>query len=462
MKDLHGGFLQPQVLIQGFRRDLARIMQRMGIQYKTQEFIMKQSFSLRRLSLASKILLGMVVGAALGYVFKGYYDVWGQVTGPLGSIFIRLLKMTIMPLVFFSIVCGVASVANLQRLKKVGGTFLVFWLIASLLAAVCGIVWSYIIEPGVGIHLAEKAAYSTKGVSVVDSLVKWFPDNPFGSFANFNILQVIIFSLFVGIALALMPADNECRRWATKFFEFGNTITIKIVELVMKFAPIGVFCLMADVTGTLGTEVLTGLGKMLLVQYLAYATILIVAFPLILKFIAKVSPIRFYKNVFPAMILAFSTCSSSATLPLTMKCTKERAGVPDEMVNLLAPPAATINMQACCAEMPIYAIFAAQMFGLDFGFGELAIICFLGIIMAAGVAGVPGGGIMMSAIMMQTMGLPLTIVPWVAGIYRLIDMPNTMLNVTGDTVGMVTTASLLGDLDRDKFDKDKGISQDAA
>jgi Na+/H+-dicarboxylate symporter len=132
------------------------------------------------------------------------------------------------------------------------------------------------------------------------------------------------------------------------------------------------------------------------------------------------------------------------------------------MVNLLAPPAATINMQACCAEMPIYAIFAAQMFGLDFGFGDLAIICFLGIIMAAGVAGVPGGGIMMSAIMMQTMGLPLTIVPWVAGIYRLIDMPNTMLNVTGDTVGMVTTASLLGDLDRDKFDKEKGISQDAA
>ena len=225
----------------------------------------------------------------------------------------------------------------------------------------------------------------------------------------------------------------------------------------MGFAPLGVFCLMADVTGTLGTEVLTGLGKMLLTQYIAYATLLFVAFPIILKFVAKVSPIKHYMNVYPAMILAFSTCSSSATLPLTMKCSKERNGVPGETVNLVAPPAATINMQACCAEMPIYAIFAAQMYGIDFSIGQLLVICLLGIIMAAGVAGVPGGGIMMSAIMMQTMGLPLTIVPWVAGIYRLIDMPNTMLNVTGDTVGMVTTASLLGTLDRDKFNAEKSL-----
>ena len=417
--------------------------------------------SLKKLSLATKILLAMVIGAGLGYLLKGSYDIWGQVTGPVGTVFIRLLKMTIIPLIFFSIVCGVASVANLNRLKKVGGTFVLFWLVASSLAAVCGIAWAYILEPGAGIHLAEKAAYSTNGVSVVESLVKWFPDNAFSAFASFNILQVIVFSLFLGFAVALLPSGSEARRWATKFFEIGNTIITKVVEIVMKFAPAGVFCLMADVTGTLGTEVLTGLSKMLLTQYLAYATILFIAFPLILKLIAKVSPAQHYKNVFPAMILAFSTCSSSATLPLTMKCAKERAGVPDEMVNLVAPPAATINMQACCAEMPIYAIFAAQMFGIDFGFGELVLICLMGISMAAGVAGVPGGGIMMSAIMMQTMGLPLTIVPWVAGIYRLIDMPNTMLNVTGDTVGMVTTAAVLGDLDREKFNREKPASEAA-
>ena len=412
-----------------------------------------------KLSLATKILLAMVIGAALGYLFKSSYEAWGAVTGPIGTIFIRLLKMTIMPLIFFSIVGGVASVADLQKLKKVGGTFLVYWISASALAALSGIVWSYIIKPGVGIQLGEKAAFSTKGVSVIDSLVKWFPDNVFGSFASFNILQVIIFSLFLGVAIAMLPSGSPAKEGLNKFFEYGNTAITKVVELVMSFAPVGVFCLMADVTGTLGTEVLTGLGKMLITQYLAYATLLIFVFPLILKLIAKVSPLQHYINVFPAMILAFSTCSSSATLPLTMKCAKERAGVPSETVNLLAPPAATINMQACCAEMPIYAIFAAQMFGLDFSFGQLVVICLLGVIMAAGVAGVPGGGIMMSAIMMQTMGLPLTIVPWVAGIYRLIDMPNTMLNVTGDTVGMVTTSSLLGNLDEEAFSREKSLKE---
>lgn len=411
----------------------------------------------KKLGLATMILIGMVVGAALGYVLKGSYPMWGQVTGPIGSVFLRLLKMTILPLIFFSIVTGVASVADLGKLKKVGGTFIVYWIIASGLSAATGIICAKIIKPGIGINLAEKEKFTTEGVSVIQSLVNWVPDNVAASFGNFNIIQVIVFSLFLGIAIAVLPKDSRAKAPLQKFFDCGNEVIMKIVEIVMKMAPVGVFCLMADVTGTLGTEVLTGLGKMLITQYIAYAFIIVVILPLILMFVAKVNPIMHYVNVFPAMILAFSTCSSSATLPLTMSCARDRAGVPDETVRLLAPPAATINMQACCAEMPIYAIFAAQMFGIDFSLGQIIVICLMGVIMAAGVAGVPGGGIMMSAIMMQTMGLPLTIVPWVAGIYRLIDMPNTMLNVTGDTVGMVTTTSLLGTLDKKRFHEKKSI-----
>ncbi len=409
----------------------------------------------KKMGLATKILIAMVAGAILGFAFKGSHAMWGQVTTPLGDVFIRLLKMTILPLIFFSIISGVASVADLHRLRKVGGTFLGYWAVASGLAAASGIIWSYIIKPGEGISLAGAENYSTEGVNLVSSLVNWVPDNVAASFANFNILQVIVFSLFVGIAVAVLGPENKAKEPLKKFFEYGNTLMTRIVEMVMLFAPIGVFCLMADVFGTLGREVLTGLGKMLATQYISYLTLLLVFFPLILRLVAKVSPLKHYINMYPAMLLAFSTCSSSATLPLTMKCARERAGVPGDVVGLLAPPAATINMQACCAEMPIYAIFAAQMYGIDFGFGQLLVICLLGVIMAAGVAGVPGGGIMMSAIMMQTMGLPLTIVPWVAGIYRLIDMPNTMLNVTGDTVGMVTTVSLLGTLDRETFNAPK-------
>lgn len=406
------------------------------------------------MSLATKILVAMVIGLIFGWVFKGYYASWSLVTDPIGDIFLRLLKMTILPLIFFSIVSGIAGIADLSRLKKVGGTFLVYWFFSSLLAAIIGLFWAYIIKPGVGITLAEKEVFTTEGVNVLQSFIEWIPDNAFAALAEFNILQIIVFALFVGFGTVFI-GHTDAGKLLSKLFTAGNELMTRIVEIVMNFAPLGVMCLMADITGSLGTEVLTGLTKMLLTQYVAYATVIIIVYPILLKVFANVNPIQHFRNIYPAMILGFSTCSSSATLPLTMKVTKERAGVPEDNVNLIAPPAATINMHACSAEMPIYAVFAAQMFGLDLSLGSLAVISFLGVVMAAGVAGVPGGGIMMAAVMMETMGLPLTIVPWVAGIYRLIDMPNTMLNITGDTVGMVITAAQIGDLDRETFDAPK-------
>lgn len=405
----------------------------------------------QHMSLAIKILLGMILGLIFGFVLKSLYGYWTYVTNTIGTVFLRLLKMTILPLVLCSIVGGIASIANLNKLKKIGIRFIIYWACASALAGACGLIWSYIINPGVGIHLEEAAEqYSTEGVSVLQGVIEYVPDNLFSALSNFKTVQVIVFAILAGIAIATMP-DGTVKEALGNFFERGNALMMRLVEMVMSLAPVGVFCLMAEVSGTLGSDVLVGLGKMLITQYVAYATLIVIVFPIILALFAKVNPLQHYKNVFPAMILAFSSCSSAATLPLTMKCTKERCGVPEDNVNLIAPPAATINMQACCAEMAIYAVFAAQLFGRHYSIGEMILIVLMATIMAAGVAGVPGGGIMMSAIMMETMGLPLTIVPWVAGIYRLIDMPNTMLNVTGDTVGMVTVSAQLGDLDREVF-----------
>ena len=405
----------------------------------------------QHMSLAIKILLGMILGLIFGFVLKSLYSYWTYVTNTIGTVFLRLLKMTILPLVLCSIVGGIASIANLNKLKKIGIRFIIYWACASALAGACGLIWSYIINPGVGIHLEEAAEqYSTEGVSVLQGVIEYVPDNLFSALSNFKTVQVIVFAILAGIAIATMP-DGTVKEALGNFFERGNALMMRLVEMVMSLAPVGVFCLMAEVSGTLGSDVLVGLGKMLITQYVAYATLIVIIFPIILALFAKVNPLQHYKNVFPAMILAFSSCSSAATLPLTMKCTKERCGVPEDNVNLIAPPAATINMQACCAEMAIYAVFAAQLFGRHYSIGEMILIVLMATIMAAGVAGVPGGGIMMSAIMMETMGLPLTIVPWVAGIYRLIDMPNTMLNVTGDTVGMVTVSAQLGDLDREVF-----------
>lgn len=400
----------------------------------------------KKLTLPIKILLGLVLGAIAGFIFKEKITV----IQPIGTVFLRLLKMTIVPLVFFSISSGVSGISDLQRLKKVGITFIKYWAISSLLAAVVGSVTAFIIKPGIGISLPLLETPEVN-VDLLDSLIHWIPDNPVAAFAAGNFLQIIVFALFTGISTALL-GEMKAGKLMGDFVQAGADIMGRMVSIVLKFAPYGVFALMSNVTGTLGGMVLVGIGKMLVTQYIAYAIVIVIVYPIILKYVSKVNPVQHYRNIFPAMVLAFSTQSSSATLPLTMSCTKDRAGVPEDIVNLIAAPAATINMHACAAEMPIYAIFAAQIYGIPLNPFQLAQIVLLGVIMAAGVAGVPGGGIMMSAVLLEIMGLPLDIVPWIAGIYLLIDMPNTMLNITGDTVGMVYTAEKLGELDREIFD----------
>lgn len=410
---------------------------------------MSEQTAKKPISLPLKILIAMVLGAALGFIIgeKASYIQF------IGDVFIRLLKMCIYPLVFVSIINGISQVADMSRLKKVGGYFLVYWAVASTLAATSGLVWAFIIKPGIGIQLGAKEVPEVD-VDLLQSLVNWVPNNPFAAFSEGNILQIIVFALICGFILASFKDTVHGQR-IFDMFDSLNEFFTRIVGWVIALAPYGVFALVANITGTLGSTVLYGLGKMLMTQYLAYGTVIVIIYPVILSFIAKVNPLQHFRNIYPAMLLAFSTCSSSATLPLTMKSTKERAGVPEDMVNLIAPPAATINMHACAAEMPIYAVFAAQIYGVDLPFTSLLVIIVLGIIMAAGVAGVPGGGIIMSAVLLQVMGLPLDIVPWIAGIYYLIDMPNTMLNVTGDTVGMVTVASLMKELDLGVFNAKK-------
>ena len=410
---------------------------------------MTEKTAKKEIGLPLKILIAMVLGAALGFVIgeKASYIQF------IGDVFIRLLKMCIYPLIFVSIINGISQVADMSRLKKVGGYFLVYWAVASTLAATMGLVWAYIIKPGVGINLGAKEV-PVVDVDLLQSLVNWVPNNPFAAFSEGNILQIIVFALICGLILATFKDTDHGKR-LFNLFDSLNEFFTRIVGWVISLAPYGVFALVANITGTLGSTVLYGLGKMLATQYLAYGTVIVIIYPIILVFIAKVRPLQHFRNIYPAMVLAFSTCSSSATLPLTMKVTKERGGVPEDMVNLIAPPAATINMHACAAEMPIYAVFAAQIYGIDLPFTSLLVIIALGIIMAAGVAGVPGGGIIMSAVLLQVMGLPLDIVPWIAGIYYLIDMPNTMLNVTGDTVGMVTVASLMNELDLGVYNSKK-------
>ncbi len=391
-------------------------------------------------------MIAMVAGGLLGWAVGDPI----AVLAPFGTILIRLLKMLIVPLIFFSIASGICAIEKFARVKKVGGLFMLYWVFSGFVCAVIGFIMVQIIKPGIGVALTAKE-YIKPEVSMVDSFLGWIPINPVAAMANFNLIQVIVFAIIFGLAVAaLSTAKIETGVTMKKFLDAGSSVMFKMVGWVLLYAPIGVFCLMAVLIGTAGGIVIGSVFKMIATQWVAYAIIITLFYGLFLRFAVGVNWFRHIKNIYPAMALAFASCSSAATMPLTMKCEKDM-GIPADAVNLVQPVAATINMHACAAEMPIYVMWASQMFGISLTIPERVLVIILGMVMQAGVAGVPGGGIVIAAVVLTTMGLPLTPVPWIAGVYRLIDMPNTMLNNVGDTVGLTWVAKRMGELDLDKY-----------
>lgn len=411
----------------------------------------------KRLAPPVKIMIAMIAGAITGFLVGpsiGFLQ-------PVGDIFIRLLRMVIYPLILFSIISGISQISDMTRLKKVGATFMGYWFFSSVLAAAIGLLVALLVKPGLGISMPGGEAYQIQESNIVSAFVQWVPNNPFASLAEGNLIQIIIFAMIVGLVLAGMRGTRHGDLLVSGV-EACNELIMRVINWVITLAPYGVFSLIAVMTGVQGIHIMAGVGKMLLCVWLGVGAVLFFFYPLLLKFFCKLSPTRFYLNIYPMMVMAFTTCSSAATLPVTMKTAKERMGVPDDMVHMIAPPAATINMHAACLEIPIYAIFAAQVFGIEMTQSQLLLTVLMGVVTSVGSAAVPGGGIVMDAIVLELMGLPLTVIPWIVGVYYLIDMPGTMLNVTGDAVGMAAVASWLKELKRDIFNAPKSIYETVA
>lgn len=392
------------------------------------------------------ILMGALIGAIVGAIIGPEISV----IKPFGDAFIYLLKFIVGPLILISIAQSATVIEDYRRMGKVFGWFMVYWAVMGALCAVIGYVTASIMKPGVGVKLAEKEI-QLAAVSVKDIILGWIPQNSIKPLLELNIIQVIIVALLVGFSVALIKdiAPQESK-FMKEFLASALAVIYKIVDIILWYAPIGVFALMGDLVGTIGGVGLAAVGKMVLTQWTAYLLILLVMHPIILLLVLRVNPLTFWKKVYPAMLTAFSTQSSSATLPVTLRVTKT-LGVPDDAANLILPIAATINMQACAAEMPIYAVWAAQMYGAQLTVTHVIVALLMGIFGAAAVAGVPGSGIMIAAVTLQTLGLPLAPVGWIAGIYVAIDVLNTTLNVTGDPLGVMVTSKALGEFDREKF-----------
>lgn len=384
----------------------------------------------RKLNLPVKILIGALIGIALGVVFGPKV----AVLKPIGDIFIRLLQMIIVPLTFLSIVSGIAQLENPKMLRAIGGRIFIYYAMTAVLATSIGVVIAYIINPGKGVEglLANGQNFKEEKFSFIDNIVQWFPSNIIQAAAETSMLQIIIFAIFVGMALILLGDQAKGIR---KLVHEGSGVMIKIAELVIGFAPYGIMALIAHVVGTFGADMLTAVVSYVVADYLSLLLILFIMYPIVLKVFGKISPIHFYKQVSPAMLVAASTTSSSATLPVTMEVAQKRLRIPESVAGFTIPLGATVNMNGLSAALGVLAVFALNVYGIPITFGLIMQTVFLGIVLAAGCAGVKGADVITATILLSTLGLPLTIIPIIAAVSPLVDMGHTVVNITSDLVG---------------------------
>ncbi|WP_028783818.1 dicarboxylate/amino acid:cation symporter [Thalassobacillus devorans] len=387
------------------------------------------------MKLTTKILLGLVLGAAVGLVLHLtapdlFTTLDKYIFSPLGTIFLNLIKMLVVPIVFFSITLGVAALGDPKKLGRIGGKTIAFFLGTTTVAITIAIALAYIFQPGSGDFDTGGAEYeSQKAPTVVETFTNIIPTNPIQSMAEANMLQIIAFSVFIGFALAMLGKKTES---VMRVIEQGNEIMMFLVNLIMRFAPYGAFGLLASAIGTMGIDGMMAMIAYMLVVLAALFIHLFAVYGSAVSFLGKMNPVHFFKGFFPAATVAFSTSSSSSTLPVSMKTAQENLNVPKPISSFVQPLGATINMDGTAIMQGVATIFIAQVYGTDLAFSQLIMIVVVAVLASIGTAGVPGVGLIMLAMVLNQVALPVEGIALILGIDRLLDMTRTAVNVYGD------------------------------
>ena len=400
------------------------------------------------LKLWQKILVALLLGLVVGAI-------WGpgaENIKPIGTVFISLIKMLIVPLVFSSLVVGVCSMEDTKKMGRIGLKSFVIYLLTTAVAITIGLTIGTVLEPGVGIDMAAAETTAAKEApSFIETLVAIVPKNPVGAMSAGNILQIIVFAVLLGIAINLA---GERAAPVKAVFESFAEIMYKLTHMVMLLAPYGVFALMAWVAGKYGLDVLLPLGKVIFGVYLA--CILHVLLTLTgggIMLFSRLNPVRYLRGIIDAQAVAFTTTSSSGTLPVTISCARENLGVSKGVSSFVLPLGATINMDGTALYQGVAALFVAQAFGVDLGTGDYITIILTSTLASIGTAGVPGAGLIMLSLVLTSVGLPLEGIAIIAGIDRVLDMARTTVNVTGDLMVSVLVAKTEGELDEVTYNK---------
>lgn len=425
------------------------------------------------MKLTNRILLGMGLGLITGIILNmisssaslgDSLGAWLHLTlvdgvfDVIGAIFIASLKLLVVPLVFVSLVCGCAAMGSNVKLGGIAVKTLVLYVFTTAIAVSLALLMANIVDPGMGLNMGEQVRFTpSEPPSLKQVLINIFPSNPVKAMADGNMLQIIVFSLLMGVAIS---QAGEPGRKMQEFFNQFNEVIMKMVVILMHVAPYGIFCMLAKLFANLGYSAIADLLK----YFLTVAVVLLLhgafVYSLILFALTRLSPLTFFKNVRPAMLFAFSTSSSSATLPITLNVAETRLGIDNSIASFTLPLGATINMDGTSIMQGVATVFIAQAFNVDIGLTGYLMVITTATLASVGTAGVPGVGLITLAMVLQQVGLPVEGIAIIIGVDRLLDMMRTAVNVAGDA--MVSTIVAQGEnlLDRDTFADVSDLDQD--
>ena len=394
-----------------------------------------------KLSLAAKIFIALGLGIVTGLVFLafGRADLATAYVKPFGTIFLNLIKFIVVPIVLSSIICGVISMKDIHKVESIGIKTVLYYLVTTSFAITIGLVGANIFKGFFKTLGTTDLSYNVSAESnFMDTLIGIFPSNIISPMLEANMLQVIVIALFFGFGIILAGEKGEP---LAKTISSLSDVSMVIMDLILKLSPIGVFCLITPVVAENGPKILGSLAMVLLTAYVCYIIHAVFVYSSTVKILGKISPIKFFKEMAPAMAFAFSSASSVGTLPLNLECT-EKLGAKKDIASFVLPLGATINMDGTAIYQGVCAVFIASCYGIELTLPQMLTIVLTATLASIGTAGVPGSGMVMLAMVLQSVGLPVEGIALVAGVDRIFDMGRTVVNITGDAACTVIVSSI--------------------
>lgn len=393
----------------------------------------------KKMSLAMQIFIALILAIIAGLLLQNYASFAENYIKPFGTIFLNLVKFIVVPIVLFSIMCGIISMSDIKKVGSIGLKTVVYYFCTTAFAITFGLIGGNFFKRFFPAIATSNLTYeTTEKISVMDTIVNIFPSNFVSPMVEANMLQVIVMAVLLGFSIILIGEKNVR---LVRAFNDLNDVFMKCMELILKLSPIGVFCLLCPVIAANGAAIIGSLAMVLLTAYICYIVHAVVVYSLTVKTLGGLSPLKFFKEMLPAIMFAFSSSSSVGTLPINMECT-EKLGASKEVASFVLPLGSTINMDGTAIYQGVCAIFIASCYGVNLTLSQMLTIVLTATLASIGTAGVPGAGMVMLAMVLTSVGLPVDGIALVAGVDRIFDMGRTTVNITGDASCCIVVSNL--------------------